>query len=399
MAEANAHGDTYIKLREFLDKLPAGFPVTEDGKEIEFLEWLYTPEEAEVEINMRGAPEPVPVIAKRCGKPEEETRRILEALVKKGLVFPLYKGGKPLYMATHYIIGFVENVMSHGMDPASARLMEDAAVKSDYLAFFARQKQMRIVPVGDAVEVTPGVALYDRIREMVRKQKTITVTPCACRTMRGHLDQKCEHEVEIELTFGVMARYRMDHGFGREIGVDEALKIIDRAEEAGLVLSPVNSQEMVGLCFCGSCCCYWLQGLRTHERPADHVQSSYQAIIDPGLCDGCGSCIERCHMDAVIEGEDVMEVDLARCIGCGLCLSKCAREAISLVPKPSVQEPPLTFLGLYAKVARDRGLPLGKMLPLMNRISLLTLEKQWPRLQRLHLGEPILNQLAKRGMI
>ena len=38
--------DVYTKLREFLDKLPAGYPATDTGVEIKILKKLFTPEEA-----------------------------------------------------------------------------------------------------------------------------------------------------------------------------------------------------------------------------------------------------------------------------------------------------------------------------------------------------------------
>ena len=89
MAEVISDETVYEKLRGYLDGLPGGYPSTEDGKEIEWLKVMFTPEEAEVEINMRMAPEPASAIAKRCGKSEVEIKRILDAMVREGLVFPV----------------------------------------------------------------------------------------------------------------------------------------------------------------------------------------------------------------------------------------------------------------------------------------------------------------------
>ncbi|MBN2028000.1 MAG: 4Fe-4S binding protein [Actinobacteria bacterium] len=399
MVEKVAAEKIYEKLRVYLDGLPGGYPSTESGKDIESLKWMFTPEEAEVEVHLRLAPEPASAIAKRCGKSEAETKRILDTMVRDGLIFPVKSGKENLYMALQFMTGFSENLMSHRMDPETAKLGLEYFEESGYLEDFARQKQMRVVPVSEAVEVTAAVATYDNIREIIRQQDVISVTPCPCRVLNAHLGKTCEHPIESELIFGTIAQYRIDNGFGRRISVEDALKIIDEAEEKAMVVAPVNTQEAIGMCLCGGCCCHWLRGLKMLERPADHVQSSYQARIDPEKCNACGTCIERCQMEAIVEREDVMEVDLARCIGCGLCLPTCTEDAVSLVAREDMPAPSPTYMGLVARVAGDRGLPMGKYEKLMNKSSLDGVIKQFKILHKLHIDGPVVNQMAKRGMV
>lgn len=399
MVEKEATEEVYIRLRTYLDGLPGGYPSTENGKDIESLKWMFTPEEAEVEIHMRMAPEPASDIAKRCGKSEEETKRILDVMVRDGLIFPVKSGKDTLYMALQYMTGFSENQMSHRMDAEKAKLGIEYVEESGFLAEFAAQKQMRVVPVKEAVEATAAVSTYDNLRDMVRQQDTISVTDCPCRVLNQKLGKACEHPIESELVFGAIAQYRIDNGFGRRVSVDEALKILDEAEEKAMVLAPLNTQEAVGMCLCASCCCHWLRGLKMHERPADHVQSSYQARIDTEKCNACGTCLERCQMEAIVEKEDAMEIDLARCIGCGLCLPTCTEEAVSLFAREDMPAPSPTYMGMVARVAGERGLPMGKYEKLMNRSSLPGAIKQFKILHKLHLAEPILNQMAKRGMV
>jgi len=267
-----------------------------------------------------------------------------------------------------------------------------------FKTIFPKQRQMRVVPVGAAVDATPSVAAYDRLREQVKKQKLIAVRPCPCRVQMEHLGQSCERPLETELALGFYAQYWLENGYGRVISVEEALEIIDAAEEAALVLAPVNTQEDIGNCMCCSCCCYWLRALNTLERPADYVQSSFQARINPALCQACGTCLERCQMVAVKEGE-VMEVDQARCIGCGLCLSTCPEKAISMVPKPGAQVPSATFMGMMSRIAGERGLPSGRMKWLMNRISLPAFVKMWLFLDKVGLAKHISNLMARKGLV
>jgi Fe-S-cluster-containing hydrogenase component 2 len=135
------------------------------------------------------------------------------------------------------------------------------------------------------------------------------------------------------------------------------------------------------------------------KRPADHVQSPFYARIDPGLCTSCGTCLERCQMDALIENEEATEVDMARCIGCGLCVATCPESAVAMVQKQGVQKPPSNYFHNLTTVAKGRGLPFGNLSPVMKMTNLPLLLKVLPYLYKTGLVTPIVNQLAKRGWV
>jgi H+/Na+-translocating ferredoxin:NAD+ oxidoreductase subunit B len=392
---------TYRKLQKFLDGQPCGFPATEDGSDIESLQWMFTPEQAEVEIHMRSIPEPAAVIAKRCDKPVAEVTEILETMVTDGLIMPVREGDKNYYMAMHYMVGFGENQQSHRLTPERAEILQKWTEASGFLDDFTRQRQMRVAPVGEAVEVPKAaIAPYNNIKDIIRSHEVIATSPCCCRVIRKNLGQEaCNLPVDNELTFGVFAQYRIDSGFGRRVSQDEALSIIDAAEENAMVLSPVNTKEETGMCICCSCCCYWLEGLKRQDRPVDYVQSSYQVSVDAELCNECGTCLERCQMEALTEGDGTTQVDLARCIGCGLCVTRCQEGAMSLVPRAGLGEPPGTYLGGLAGIARDRGLPMGKNAGLMNRTSFESFLKQWKFLNKVKLTQPVLSIMEKLGRL
>ena len=44
--------DVYIRLREFLDQMPGGYPATDTGVEIRILEKFFTPAQAELTMQM-----------------------------------------------------------------------------------------------------------------------------------------------------------------------------------------------------------------------------------------------------------------------------------------------------------------------------------------------------------
>jgi electron transport complex protein RnfB len=347
--------EVYYRLREFLDRLPGGMPTTDSGVEIKLLKRYFTPEQAELAIQLKTLPEPVAAIAQRAGMEEAEAAEMLETMAKQGSIYRLRADDQVYYMALHFLIGIYEFHVNM-VDRELAELLEE------YIPYMVDSwrdvptKQLRVVPVESAVDPSMSVATYENVRELVKDQSPIAVAECICRKERALLGQGCDHPRENCLTFGFAAQYYIENGIGREITLEECLDILKEAEESGLVLSPSNSQAIMNICCCCKCSCGMLRGLSLYERPADHMSSSFQSRIDPDLCSLCGSCLERCPMDAILERDDFMEVDEARCIGCGLCVSTCPEEAICMVARPDIKVPAATFGGMQSRIASERGL-------------------------------------------
>jgi len=57
----------YRRLAEYLDRLPDGFPPSETGADLRLLEWLFTPEEAELAIHLTLERETAQVILPEWG--------------------------------------------------------------------------------------------------------------------------------------------------------------------------------------------------------------------------------------------------------------------------------------------------------------------------------------------
>jgi hypothetical protein len=55
----------YRRLQQHLDRMPVGFPATESGVEIRILQRLFTPEEAEIALELSAIPETAAIIYKR----------------------------------------------------------------------------------------------------------------------------------------------------------------------------------------------------------------------------------------------------------------------------------------------------------------------------------------------
>jgi Na+-translocating ferredoxin:NAD+ oxidoreductase subunit B len=162
--------------------------------------------------------------------------------------------------------------------------------------------------------------------------------------------------MESCLVFGPAARFYLDNRLGRLIGREEALEILDRAEASGLVLQPSNAQKVVNICTCCGCCCQILKNLKAVPNPARYVASNYYAEVSGDRCAGCGTCVDRCPMEALAMMEDVAAIDRERCIGCGCCVPTCPEQAITLRGKPDEERtvPPGTLSETMRLIAQER---------------------------------------------
>jgi Pyruvate/2-oxoacid:ferredoxin oxidoreductase delta subunit len=351
----NMQNDVYTKLREFLDRLPGGYPETPTGVEIRILKKLFRPEDAELALQLKAVPETVSEIAKRVGRPEAELAKKLEDMSQRGLIFRVRDGDKKKYQAVQFIVGIYEFQLKT-IDREFCEMVEEYMPYLGMSFMPLETKQLRVAPVEAAIDGLPEVATYNRIRELVKKQKLIAMSPCICRKEQGIMGKPCERPKELCFSFGQFAQYVLDNDAGRQISTEEAMKLLDLAEESALVLEPSNTQELSWICCCCGCCCGGLRRMRMLENPADYVRSYYYAKVDAELCTACGTCLERCQMAAIKENSEAMEVDIARCIGCGLCVPTCPAEAISLVEKPGAITPPKDFDDMLARLSKERGL-------------------------------------------
>ena len=149
----------------------------------------------------------------------------------------------------------------------------------------------------------------------------------------------------------------------------KTLSILDKAEDAGFVLQPENTQKPNFICCCCGDCCNVLTTVKKFPRPVEYYHSNYFSKVDSEKCDLCWDCIEKCPMDALEMQDDAPSVDLDRCIGCGVCVSKCPANAIELKKKKSNYVPPKDTEEMYKKILMQR-IGIGGMLKTIPKIVL-----------------------------
>jgi ferredoxin len=276
---------------------------------------------------------------------------------QKGLIPRFKLNGLYHYMAGMFLVGFFEWQLKN-IDRELAEFVDQYAQEGGYQELIRSQTpQLRVVPVKESLDAAMEIQPYDELRKIIESQKTIVLADCICRKKSSLLGHSCDKPLESCLIFGAMGHYYIENGLGRRITKEEALNILQKNEEAGLVPSPANAQKVGGLCSCCSCCCGMLKAIKLHPKPSSLVKSNYFAQVDGDLCVGCETCLERCQMEAIVMEEDMATIDLNRCVGCGLCVTTCPTKALSLRTK-SAQEtyvPPENPVETYVRIAMEKG--------------------------------------------
>ena len=351
--------DIYRELQKRLDGYSLGFPATDSGIELEILKELFIEEDAGLFLDLSQKLETPKDVARRIGSPPDEIATQLNDMYKRGLLFRLKKGGVVKYGAVPFVYGLFEFQVEN-LDRRMADLVEKyIQERFHYAITTGATALLRTVPVQRTIEVLHNVAVYEDASEILKKADKIVVTNCVCRKQKRLVDQGCNKPLEVCFIFGSMGQYYVDRGMGREVGPDEAIRIITDAQEAGLVTQPTTALNPGGMCNCCGDCCAVLSSLNRHPKPSEMVFSNYFAMVVQNECSGCETCLERCQMGAIkINEDELAEINLDRCIGCGLCVVACPEAAIQLTPKPEAlhRTPPANAAEQMAFMAKTRGI-------------------------------------------
>lgn len=360
--------DIFRKVQEQLDQYSIGFPATESGVEIEILKLLFTEPEAQLFSQMTGEPETSASVAERVGQPVEKVADELENMALKGLLFRDRRDESVKYSAIPFIHGLLE-FQALWMPKELVRLTGNY-IREKLFANLgggggsSKKKTgsggggMRVLPIRESLGVEHAVASYDDVHEILKKEELLVIADCSCRLQRKQFDRHCDTVMEACIMVGPMALYYLDNKMGRQIALDEAMEIIQKCHEAGLVTQTSSLTRPFMICNCCKCCCGFLGAVRRTDSPAKLVTSNHIAVIDSERCSGCEICVDKCQVDAVkMNDGGIAEIDYDRCIGCGLCGPSCPDDALSLVPKPEEEHhiPTESLLQQQARVQKQRG--------------------------------------------
>ncbi|MFW9889000.1 MAG: DUF362 domain-containing protein, partial [Candidatus Thorarchaeota archaeon] len=316
---------------------------------------------AKLALELSVLPEPLERIHDRVkanGMTIDELREKLGNLVSKGTILgPTVlreKDGKDRYALAQFAIGMFEL--------QAGKLEKEYFIDAyEYIhgTFYKemcrtdRPYQLRTIPIAKSISHMHQVNPYDDVRQLVENsQGPISLIDCICKSGNDLVGGSCAktNERKTCIQFGGTAKFFIEQGSGLEITKQKMFELLEEFEEAGLVLQPSNSQAPEFMCACCSDCCLALHNVKRFPRPAEFYDLNYQAMVNSETCQSCGTCVERCQMEAISLIDDVAVVDLDRCLGCGLCVSRCPSGSIQLQKTGIDYVPPKTFLDTLQKI-------------------------------------------------
>jgi electron transport complex protein RnfB len=328
--------ELYERLAKVFDDMPNGFPATESGVERRILQKIFSPEDAEMALNLKGKPETAERVAKRLGKPVEEMEKILDDMALKGQILCMRKKGKQLYMLVPFVIGLYELQLDH-LDEELALLFKEYRPHMTAVLGNVEPAVSRVVPVNRSIDAQHQVLRFEDMERIIHDAGSYSVRDCICRKQKSLEGTPCTHTSKVCLSFSEEENaYDFPSHDGQVIDKAQALDILQKTSEEGLVYCTYNVHEgHTWICSCCICCCELLQSLKEKKAPYVLAGSNFMAVIDPETCSACGACAEeRCMMEAIKEEGETYRVLAERCIGCGVCAVTCPTESITLQRRP-----------------------------------------------------------------
>ena len=347
--------DAYEQLADALNKLPNGFARTQSGIEIVLLKRLMSEDEASLVSKLGRTYEPSDKLAERLGLREDEIQKKFKAMADRGIVRSLKRDDKPSFRLAPFIVGIYEARGIEEMDHELAHLVDRWLAEGGAAGIMKPLPAIhRVLPAHGTVR-NEWILPYDDVKAILQTQKSFNVRRCVCRVQQDYVGRKCSFPLDICINFSTMERPPREGDLSKE----EALALLDKAEDLGLVHTVSNVMRGIGyVCNCCGCCCGILRGVNEFGLEGALARSSYYSEVDKDTCSGCGLCAERCQVKAISIEEGRATVNRARCIGCGLCATKCPTGAARLVRKPEAEiiVPPADSAAWEEERLNNRGL-------------------------------------------
>lgn len=299
-----------------------GVPNVPSDPEYRILAEVVTDDEADVALACKvRTPRTLESIAKKCGKPESETEKLLWSLADKGVVV-IYddpNDGIRKYSMPCWVPGIMEMMVGNKKQaeehPEIPKCFDEYTKKNMQLMAPNLPRGMgvmRVIPVETAIGVTHSVLRSDQLSGYIESAWKLAVTDCSCRRVRRIAGEGCGHlETDMCVMLNKAADFQIKTGHGREITKEEAYEIFKRAEDNGLIHEIANidgTGETSGICNCCECSCLSLRGGRLFAA-TDMLKSNYRAEVTKENCVACGQCVENCQMNALKLGQKLCSTE------------------------------------------------------------------------------------------
>jgi Pyruvate/2-oxoacid:ferredoxin oxidoreductase delta subunit len=361
--------ESYKRLQKRLDDSPQGAPASDALFKI--LEILFTEKEAEYVSVLPISLFTVKEAAKLWNKTEEESKKILDKLAGKGILFDFEKGDTQAYLLAPPVVGFFEFSLMRTDGKFNRKVLSEL-----YYQYINTEEEFmkrnfgldtpiyRVLVQEDAVQKKDKSVIldYEMASHLIKTASCITVGNCYCRHKMEHVGKECDKPQKVCLSLNLAAKSLAKHNIAKKISKKEALEILDKCIDLGLVQMGDNIQEGVGwICNCCGCCC---EGLQAYKKMGykSRIHSNFLAENNQKKCKGCGVCKKRCPVNAIsMKGKKgkkkTAKVDYNRCIGCGVCTRFCLPKSIKLERRENIKFVPVNSFERYV----INGIETGKL--------------------------------------
>ncbi len=293
------------------------------------LETLLDETEARV-VLAASPPATVQELSAKTGVAAAKIETMVESLFRKGVLFKSKKPDGIRYYRVRQVVQLHDaTAVMNDPPPRMLELWKEymRTEWEDQIKVF-ETPFVRVVPINVSIEPNSQILVFDDVRSLIDRAQNIAVVKCSCRAVDG----ACGLPVEVCMQLDRAADYSLERGTGRKLSREEALRMLEKCEEDGLVHGAENKQG-VGHVICNCCrdCCMNWPSVKAGLVGKFAAPSRFRAVVDPATCNGCELCLDRCFFDAMQMAEgDVAAVDEQKCMGCGVCRAACMLDAISM---------------------------------------------------------------------
>ncbi len=207
--------------------------------------------------------------------------------------------------------------------PRGPKLSEEEILHQSQMVHFGQ-----VLPIED-VEAVLDIA------------SSITRVPCGCRYLNtGLANQRYCFGVGYDFS-GLLGRYPEAASSLEVLEKDEALKIIRKFDDEGLMHSVWTGMTpyVVGICNCDHDCGAYKWYIEKNGLP-NFFRAEYVCQVDWDRCIGCKECMSQCQFGAQFysSANEKVYISSEKCFGCGVCRAACAQDAIQLIPRQNIPE-------------------------------------------------------------
>lgn len=317
--------------KKITDRIPQRLglkPITENDPEYWGMVNVLNDDMVEVALKMKlRTPTSLAELVEETGRDEQELEALLQEMATIGLLEYNWGGKEQIRENKRYVLPMYV--------PGSAELfnMNNKIVSEhpEVCDFFERMTflplehvtpmvppggagiGMHVIPVEKAIPAQAQSVSVEHISHWLKKYEGhIGVGVCSCRraqSVRG----EGSGDVEAEWCIGVgdFADYVTEVGTGRAISYEEAMDILQRAEDLGYVHQITNidgENKIFAICNCAPGVCYALRTSQLFNTP-NLSRSAYVAHVDKENCVACGKCVEVCPAGAAKLGQKLCTKD------------------------------------------------------------------------------------------